>query len=297
MDIKSIRYFISAAENLSFTKTALEQNVTQTAISLSISKMENELGFQLFTRKKRTVQLTEAGRDFYNHMIHVVKSYEDAVDHSRNTATGKIGEIRIAVPDYIMGMSLIPALSSFQQSYPQLRIRARMMAPHSIVSALDAHDIDAALGFPQEFEHIPNLQHRIIRTDKLVLALAPTHSLACNDDPDLHELNAQTFTVVHPQKAPMVDRYMYRIWEQAGLQPQKVIHADSLEDALLDVALGNAVILITEQALPFCKPTLMYKRPKALENLNIEVALAWRDQENPILVGMIWSLLEADSVS
>ncbi len=297
MDIKSIRYFISAAENLSFTKTALEQNVTQTAISLSISKMENELGFQLFTRKKRTVQLTEAGRDFYNHMIHVVKSYEDAVDHSRNTATGKIGEIRIAVPDYIMGMSLIPALSSFQKSYPQLRIRARMMAPHSIVSALDARDIDAALGFPQEFEHIPNLQHRIIRTDKLVLALSPTHSLACNDDPDLHELNAQTFTVVHPQKAPMVDRYMYRIWEQAGLQPQKVIHADSLEDALLDVALGNAVILITEQALPFCKPTLMYKRPKALENLNIEVALAWRDQENPILVGMIWSLLEADSVS
>lgn len=294
MDIKSMRYFISAAENLSFTKTALEQDVTQTAISLSISKMENELGFQLFTRKKRTIQLTEAGRDFYNHIVHVVKSYENAVDHSRNTATGKIGEIRIAVPDYIMGMSLMPALHSFQKSYPQLHIRTLMMPPHSIVSALDSHDIDAAIGFPQEFEYIPNLQHRIIRIDKLVLALSPMHPLSDSDDPTLQELNTHTFTVVHPQKAPMVDRYMYRIWEQAGLEPQKVIHADSLEDALLDVALGNAVILITEQSRPFGGPTLMYKKPKVLENLNIEVALAWRDQENPILVGMIWSLLEAD---
>ena len=53
MDIKGMLYFISAAENLSFTKAALEKNVTQTAISLSISKMEEELGFQLFTRQKR----------------------------------------------------------------------------------------------------------------------------------------------------------------------------------------------------------------------------------------------------
>ncbi|HIX59004.1 MAG TPA: LysR family transcriptional regulator [Candidatus Blautia gallistercoris] len=294
MDIKSMRYFISAAENLSFTKTALEQNVTQTAISLSISKMESELGFQLFTRKKRSVQLTEAGRDFYNHIVRVVKSYEDAVNHSRNTATGKIGEIRIAVPDYIMGMSLIPAFRSFKKTYSQLNVKVVRMPPHNIVSALDNHEIDAAIGFPQEFAYIPNLQHRVIRTDKLVLALSPDHSLAGMEDPLLGELNEQTFIVVHPQKAPMVDRYMYQIWEQAGLRPKKVIHADSLEDALLDVALGNAVILITEQSQHFCNPMLIYKRPKALENLNIEIALAWRDQENSILVGLIWSLLELD---
>ncbi|WP_083837879.1 LysR family transcriptional regulator [Acetobacterium woodii] len=48
MDIKGLRYFLSAAENLSFTKAAIEQKVTQTAISLSIGKMEDELGFKLF---------------------------------------------------------------------------------------------------------------------------------------------------------------------------------------------------------------------------------------------------------
>ena len=292
MDIKGMRYFISTAENLSFTKTALEQNVTQTAISLCISKMEDELGFKLFTRKNRSVQLTEAGRDFYHHIVHVVKNYEEAVEHSRNTAIGKVGEIRIAVPDYVMGMSLMPALRAFQKTYPQLSVKTSIIPPHTIVSALDSHEIDAAIGFPQEFEFVPKLQHRIIRNDNLVVAMSPEHPLAAVDNPDLQLLSAQTFIVVHPQKAPMVDRYMYRIWDQAGLKPQKVLHADTLEDALLDVALGNAVILITEYSQSFCSPTLLYHRPKALEKLSIEIALAWRDQENPILVSLIWELMD-----
>ena len=293
MDMKGMRYFISAAENLSFTKTAMEQNVTQTAISLCISKMEEELGFKLFTRKNRSVQLTEAGRDFYRHIVHVVKAYEEAVEHSRNTATGKVGEIRIAVPDYIMGMSLIPALRSFQKTYPQLSVKVSMMPPHTIVAALDSQEIDAAIGFPQEFEFVPNLQHRIIRNDKLVAAMSPDHPLAAVENPSLQQLSAQTFTVVHPQKAPMGNLDMYWVGERAVLRPQKVIHADSLEDALLDVALGNAIILITEQSQTFCSPTLVYQRPKVLENLHIEIALAWRNQDNPILVGLIWALLDA----
>lgn len=293
MDIKGLRYFISAAENLSFTKTALEQNVTQTAISLCISKMEEELGFKLFTRKNRSVQLTEAGRDFYKQVVHIVKNYEEAVEHSRNTAIGKVGEIRIAVPDHIMGMSLIPSLRAFQKMYPQLSVKSLAIPPHEIMTALDNHEIDAAVGFPQEFEFIPNLQHRIIRNDRLVAAMSTEHPLAFLDNPDLQQLSAQTFTVVHPQKAPMVDRYMYRIWDQAGLKPQKVLHADSLEDALLDVALGNSIILITEQIQNFCSPALVYKKPKVLENLHIEIALAWRDQENPIMMSLIWELLDA----
>ena len=292
MDIKGMRYFISAAENLSFTKTALEQNVTQTAISLCISKMEEELGFKLFTRKNRSVQLTEAGRDFYKQIVHIVRNYDEAVEHSRNTAEGKAGEIRIAVPDHIVGMSLIQSLRAYQKTYPQLRVKAQMIPPHRITAALDSQEIDAAIGFPQEFEFIPNLRHRVIRNDRLVVAMSPEHPLASLNDPDLRQLSEQTFTVVHPQKAPMVDRYMYRIWDQAGLKPKKVIHASSLEDALLDVALGNAIILITEHSQPFCSHTLVYQRPRVLENLSIEIAVAWRDQENPLLVGLIWALLD-----
>ena len=48
--------------------------------------MEEELGFQLFTRQKRSVQLTEAGKDFMRTLWSVVKKYEEAVEHGMLTA-------------------------------------------------------------------------------------------------------------------------------------------------------------------------------------------------------------------
>ena len=63
MDIRGLRYFISAAECLNFTQAAKECFITQTAMSQHIANMEKELGFQLFRRNNRRVELTAAGRD------------------------------------------------------------------------------------------------------------------------------------------------------------------------------------------------------------------------------------------
>lgn len=293
MDIKGMRYFISAAENLSFTKTAMEQNVTQTAISLSISKMEEELGFQLFYRKQRSVQLTEAGRDFYEHLVYVVKKYEEAVEHGLKTATGKVGEIRIGVPDCIMGMSLVPSFQTFQKSYPQLNIKVVIISPHKVMQAIHTHEIDVALGFPQEFEANAGLQHRVFRKDKLLVAMALHHPLAANTAITLEQLSMQTVAVVHPEKAPMVDRFMRGLWAKVNFDPRKVIHTSTLDEALLEVAIGNAIIIITEKSRPFYSSTLVYHRLKELEALDIEIAAAWNEkQSSPIIKGFLWALLE-----
>lgn len=68
MDIRGLKYFISAAECLNFTRAAKECFITQTAMSQHIANMEKELGFQLFRRNNRNVELTTAGRDFYEQM-------------------------------------------------------------------------------------------------------------------------------------------------------------------------------------------------------------------------------------
>ncbi|UYO64340.1 LysR family transcriptional regulator [Acetobacterium wieringae] len=293
MDIKGMRYFISAAENLSFTKAALEQKVTQTAISLSISKMEEELGFQLFSRKNRSVQLTEAGRDFYEHIDYVVKKYEEAVEHGLKTSTGKSGEIRLGVPDCIMGMSLIPSFRIFQSSYPQLNLKVLIVPPHKIMQAITTREIDAAIGFPYEFESNTTLEHRIFRNDKLLVALAQNHPLAKSSDLNLEQLNAQTVTVVHPQKSPLIHQYMCNIWAKAGFAPNKVIHAATLDDAIIEVAIGNAIMLITEHSKSFCNSSLTFHNPRALDALHVEIAVAWnKNLNNPILKGLVWALVE-----
>ncbi|HVI39848.1 MAG TPA: LysR family transcriptional regulator [Anaerovoracaceae bacterium] len=65
MDIRSLKYFISAAQNLNFTKAASECFITQTAMSLSIAKLEEELNFKLFYRCNHRVKLTDSGEVFF----------------------------------------------------------------------------------------------------------------------------------------------------------------------------------------------------------------------------------------
>lgn len=298
MDIKGMLYFISAADNLSFTKAALEKNVTQTAISLSISKMEEELGFQLFYRNKRAVQLTEAGKDFYEHISDVLKKYDEAVEHGKLTAAGKVGELVVGVADLAVGLSLTPALNDFRKSYPQINVRTIIIQHHKLLQAMESHEIDAAIGFPQEFEGNPSLQYRIFREDQMVVAMAPTHPLASVENLTLEKLSAHTVTVVHPRKAPMIYLYMCGLWAQIGFKPSEVIHAATLDDALLEVSSGNAIILITQQSQSFFSSFLNYRSIKELDSLCCELAIAWRrDHTNPIIKGLVWALEENKPVS
>ena len=59
------------------------------------------------------------------------------------------------------------------------------------------------------------------------------------------------------------------------------------------MALGNAVILITEQSYSVYNTFLTYSPLKELEGYNTEIAIAWgKDRENPIIKGLVWTLLE-----
>ena len=68
MTIKQIHYFIAVAETKSFTNAARNYFIAQTAMSQQISALEKELGFLLFHRSNRSVELTQAGQTLYEQL-------------------------------------------------------------------------------------------------------------------------------------------------------------------------------------------------------------------------------------
>jgi DNA-binding transcriptional LysR family regulator len=84
MDLRSLNYFVHAAKYLNFTQAAKECYISQTAVSLAIAKLEDELGFLLFERNNRVIGLTEAGKEFYNWASQILQSYDNAVKRCKN---------------------------------------------------------------------------------------------------------------------------------------------------------------------------------------------------------------------
>lgn len=92
MDLKQISYFIAVTEHKNFSKAAESLFVSQPSLSISIKKLEEKIGFELFYRDKRELELTEQGKMFYkrasslfNHYNELQKDVEEISKHGSGT--------------------------------------------------------------------------------------------------------------------------------------------------------------------------------------------------------------------
>jgi len=84
VNITQLKYFVSAAKLLNFTKAAEENYVTQQTLSQQIAALETELGIKLFMRSHNNIYLTSAGKTFYNGVKHILSELNDLIIHINN---------------------------------------------------------------------------------------------------------------------------------------------------------------------------------------------------------------------
>ncbi|GAA1464129.1 LysR family transcriptional regulator [Williamsia maris] len=94
MELRQVRYFIAVIDTGSFTGAAASLSIVQSAVSQQISRLERELGTDLFDRKRRTVQLTVTGRQFEpfaRSMLDTERAARSALSPSSPTGPTRIG--------------------------------------------------------------------------------------------------------------------------------------------------------------------------------------------------------------
>lgn len=123
--LNGLRAFECAARHLSFTRAAEELNVTQTAISHQIRRLEDELGVRLFMRLKDGLALTEEGnayfpgvRSAFQELRHSTERLLEANDHSVLTISTLVS---------VASKWLLPRLPSFREAYPEIDVRISAM--------------------------------------------------------------------------------------------------------------------------------------------------------------------------
>src|SRR5215467_4235211 len=117
MELRHLRYFIGAAEDLSFTKTAKRLRVTQPSLSRQIRQLEQEAGVPFFTRHSGGVHITDAGRVFLAEARAVIERADRALHIARRAKAGEIGQLRLAIARG-SGDRISEAIAKYRESAP-----------------------------------------------------------------------------------------------------------------------------------------------------------------------------------
>src|SRR5262245_37324089 len=93
MELRHLRYFVAVAEEGHITRAAERLGMQQPPLSRQIKEIEQEVDVQLFLRKARGVELTDAGRAFLDEARAILANIDHAVETTRRTARGEQGQI------------------------------------------------------------------------------------------------------------------------------------------------------------------------------------------------------------
>ncbi|QCR37808.1 transcriptional regulator [Nissabacter sp. SGAir0207] len=139
---KGLKAFESAARHMSFTKAAEELNVTQTAISHQIRRLEEELGIKLFLRQKNALSLTTEGHIYFPRICAIFNEFR----HSTEILLESCNKSTLTISTLVSFASkwLLPRLASFHENHPNIDIQVK--ASTDLVD-LRWGEIDAAIRY------------------------------------------------------------------------------------------------------------------------------------------------------
>jgi len=123
VELVDLRYFVSIAETGSFTKSALQNNIAQSALSRRVRDLEADLGVQLFYRNGRGVLLTEVGETFLARARGILADMESLRQEVVRSAGVLEGTVTLGVPPSVGLILLAPLLSQVRADYPGIRMR------------------------------------------------------------------------------------------------------------------------------------------------------------------------------
>ena len=124
IDLNALPVFAAVAEAGGFTAAAQQLGMAKAKVSLTIARLESQLGASLFARTTRRVVLTEAGQGLYAQCVPPLRGVQESLAQVGNSSALR-GALRISVPmDYAM-QSLAPALAPFAALHPELEIDVR----------------------------------------------------------------------------------------------------------------------------------------------------------------------------
>lgn len=238
MELTQLKYFQVMAKCQHFTQAAQELSVSQSALSRSIQKLEQELGVPLLERHGRTSTLTEAGRKFLFHVDRVMRELGVA-EQELAMEKGGAGVVHLSFL-HSLGDTFLPwILRQFHARYPRIEIKLNQQNSAQLSAQLASGETDICLCSTM---NEADTAWMYLWSEEMFLVVPEDHPLAHKQHVRLQEIEEEPFVALKPQYTlrQQVNQFM----DLAGSHPQIVFEGDEVHTLVSFVAAHLGVSLL-----------------------------------------------------
>jgi DNA-binding transcriptional LysR family regulator len=245
MELRHLRYFVAVAEEGHITRAAARLGIQQPPLSQQIHALEAELEVQLFRRKPRGVDLTQAGEALLAEARAILDRVEHAILSARRTARGNAGRIGLGFTSSASFHPFVPRIiREFREASPLVSLTLEEAGTGELVDGLRAERIDAAF-VRSPIGAVAELDVHSVLEEQMVAALPAGHRLAGRTTRlPLAALEEETFILYRRPLGPGLYDAIIAACQRAGYSPHIGQEAPRMLATLSLVAAGLGVTLI-----------------------------------------------------
>ncbi len=245
MDIKTLSYFVTVAEELNITKAAEKLNLSQPPLSIQIKNLEIELDTVLFIRGKRKLELTESGRLLYRRAKEILNLTSKAEEEIRSMKYGLSGTISLGLVEGTAPDIAGEWFSEFYRDHPNVRFRILDGSTDDLLEKMRSGLISLAV-ITSPCDH-SLLNSFPVGREPMVALMSRDHPLAATDEDNITIDQLVGEPLIVPSRRALIED-IYRWFRETKSEPNIICEMDSYLDAAALAGNGMGISIFPQTA-------------------------------------------------
>jgi len=287
MEIRQLRYFIAVADERHITRAAERLNMQQPPLSRQIKAMERELDVQLFHRKARGVELTDAGRALLDDARAIVARLDHAFETTRRCARGEQGRVCVGITSSSSYHPFVPqVIRAYRETFPLISLTLEEQHNSALIDGLRSESIDVAFVRTAPADRAGLVVNRLL-AEPMVIALPRGHLLARRYHDTAIPLKAlanETFVAVRPPNGVGLSDSTLAAYQAAGFSPRIGQEAPRITSMLNLVAAGLGISFVPASMQRMDLDGVIYRPLRGAAQLSAPLSLVARRTDTSAVV-------------
>ena len=271
MDLRTLQYFVTVAEELNITRAAEKLHMSQPPLSAQIKNLENELETILFIRGKRHLKLTESGQLLYRRAKDILNLSERTRSEILALKEGIRGTIAIGLVEGMAPDIAAEWFAGFRKMHPHVRFRILDGSTDDLLEKLRSGIISlAVITSPCDNSLLHNFH---VGEERMAALMSKSHPLAQDNGRKLRISDLVGENLIVPSRKALIDT-IYKWFREIGEEPQIVCEMDSYLDAA--ALAGRKVGISIYPRTAYIPNDSLVSKEIAGRNKKLEYLFAWR---------------------